>query len=89
MIQIAGMNMEEVRVYWDGRILEFHRYFDPVTILVRGKRDQRMFIKPQLIENTLQAGRRLWHDKIVEQWLVVSGWWVVVTGCDRYFLRLR
>lgn len=65
VVEIPRMHLEHVGVNWHSGILEGDCYFHAVALRVRSEGQQWMFIKAELLENPLQAGVGVRHERIV------------------------
>ena len=55
MIEVAGMNREDVGVNRDGGALQIDQNFNHAVVFARGEGEQRMLVKLQVIEYFLQG----------------------------------
>jgi len=63
VVEIPRMNVKDVRVHRDRRLLELDCNFYPFSLRLRAEDEQGVFVKAELVENTLQA--RVGHVEIV------------------------
>ena len=54
VVEIARMKFEVIGMHRNGRVFEIYEYFHAVAFRVRGKLQQRVFVKPQLRKNAFE-----------------------------------
>ena len=54
VVEIARMKFEVIGMHRNGRIFEIYEHFHAVAFRVRGKLQQRVFVKPQLRKNAFE-----------------------------------
>jgi hypothetical protein len=68
MVEVAGMQLEIVIVYRDGRVLELDDYFYAFALGSGGEVQERMLVEAELREDSVQAGGGgFGHRGIVKQ----------------------
>lgn len=97
VVEIPRMHLEHVGVNWHSGILEGDCYFHAVALRVRSEGQQWMFIKAELLENPLQAGVGVRHERIVmkagefrdsgQQWPTSQGFSFIPERLDRVHTR--
>jgi len=64
MIQVARVDRQHILMHRHARVLQIDQNLDDAVRLARGKREQRMLVKTEMVKN-LGKLRRFGHEDIV------------------------